>query len=115
MALLKSHLYTHEDSAPRFRHMEWQRVFSSQHLFSVPLSDQTVEWTVYLSDSALWERYATLSQIANLSETPAEGGSEKERCREWVMQALGKGDTVRNERGEVRVDGVTYFAWTRRL
>lgn len=91
-------------------------MFEEQRGFSVPLAAQQVEWSVYLSDEALWERYATLSQIANLSETPeGEGGSEKERLREWVLEALRAEDTVRNERGEVRVDGVTYFAWTTRL
>jgi hypothetical protein len=96
-----------EDSSP------WQMLKDTftHHLpkFSLPLGEETVKWTVWLSDDAVWERYTTLSQIANL-----DVGRKKE-IELRVREALKESSTERNEKGEVAVHGVTYLAWTARI
>jgi hypothetical protein len=114
------------DGLPRFRDLEWKKVFEKQldttplqtikdtvqgHLpkFSLPLGEDTFKWTVWLEDEAVWSRYATLSQIANLE------GDQKVKTKLKVLEALKNDSTERNERGEVAVHGVTYLAWTSRV
>jgi hypothetical protein len=77
--------------------------------FSLPLGEDDVKWTVWLTDEGVWSRYATLSQIANLK------GEKLGAVRKQVADAL-KGDEVeRNEKGEIAVHGVTHFVWTSRV
>lgn len=78
-------------------------------LFSLPLGEDKVEWKVWLDDEAIWARYATLSQIANLDE------DAQEKVKKQVLEALQGRDTERNEKGEAAIHGVTYFAWTSRV
>ena len=123
---LKDIIVSLEDGHPRFRHMQWKQVFEKQQdttplqalkdtfthhfpQFSLPLGEDTVKWTVWLSDDGVWDRFTTLSQIANLDE------GKKEEVREQVFAAL-KGEGVeRNEKGEIALHGVTYLAWTSRI
>jgi hypothetical protein len=115
-----------EDGHPRFRHMEWKKVFEKQlestplqtlkdtfihnlPNFSLPLGEDTVNWTVYLTDEGVWSKYTTLSHIANLDAATKEG------VRKRVFDVLKGDDVERNEKGEVASHGVTYFAWTSRI
>lgn len=115
-----------EDGKPRFRHIKWKQVFEKQQdttplealkdtfthnmpLFSLPLGEETIKWTIWLSEEALWNRYTTLSQIANTQ------GEKREEIRKKVVEALKGGDVERNENGEVAMHGITYFAWTSRV
>lgn len=71
-----------DDQHPRFRHEQWREVFEKQlsttpftihaadPLFSLPVGEESVKFTYWLSKEAVWERYSTLSQIAVLE--PAE-------------------------------------------
>lgn len=77
--------------------------------FSLPLGEETVKWTVWLSEEALWSRFTTLSQIANLDE------ERREKVHHEVLQALKEGGAKTNEKGEVELHGVTYLAWTSRV
>jgi hypothetical protein len=77
--------------------------------FSLPLGNEDVKWTVYLTDNELWSRYSTLSQIAN------QEGEMKEEIRRTVFEALKDESTERNKKGEVAVHGVTHLAWTSRV
>lgn len=77
--------------------------------FSVPLGQDSVSWTVWLTEDALWNRFNTLSQIAVLE------GEKKVAAQAWFKEALTMDDVERNEKGEVAVHGVTYFAWTDRM
>ena len=114
------------DGATRFRDHKWKEVFENQlattplqtlkdtftqqlPLFSLPLGEQKVEWTVWLDDEAVFARYATLSQIANLDQ------EKQGKVKKQVLEALKGDDTVRNEKGEIAVRGVTYLAWTSRV
>ena len=73
------------------------------------MGQDTVSWTVWLSEEALWNRFNTLSQIAVLE------GEKKTAAQARFREALSMPDVERNEKGEVAVHGVTYFAWTDRM
>lgn len=115
-----------DDGHPRFRHLAWRQVFEDQQYttpyqslkgtftdnlpsFSLPIGEDKVEWSVWLSDEAIWSRYSTLSQITN---SPSE---KKDEIRKRVFEVLKDKTTVRNKDGEVEVRGATYLAWTTRL
>ncbi|KAE9381626.1 methyltransferase domain-containing protein [Stipitochalara longipes BDJ] len=123
---LKNIIASLDDGHPRFRHMTWKQVFEKQQdttplqtlvdtfshhmpMFSLPLGEEDVKWTVWLDDEAVWSRYATLSMIANLDE------NRKEEVRKEVLDTLKEDGVERNARGEVAVHGMTYFAWTSRV
>ncbi len=67
-----------EDSLPRFRHGKWRAVFDEQlragplsihtaePLFTLPLGEHHVPWTVWLPKEAVWERFHTISYVAIL-------------------------------------------------
>jgi hypothetical protein len=115
-----------EDGLPRFRHLRWKEVFETQldttplqtlkdtftqdlPKFSLPIGEENIKWTVYLTDEGVWSRYSTLSQIAN------QEGVQKDEIRRRVLEALSDESTERNEKGEVAVHGVTYLVWTSRV
>lgn len=69
-----------DDQQPRFRHQQWMKAFDNQSswpldvpststLFSLPLGEETFEFTYWMSKEAVWQRYSTLSQIAVLDAT----------------------------------------------
>lgn len=114
-----------DDGHNRFRSgLQWMEVFEEQakaeggtqsdnhgrrRLFEYPLKDAKIPWTVWLSEEALWERYATLSHISRL-----EGAARDNVVR--AFKDIMKGEDVeRNELGQVAVHGNTYLAWTLRL
>jgi len=83
----------------------------SDHLpkFSLPLGEAKVPFEVWLSEDALWSRLRTLSQIAVLC--PEDLAKAENTAREIL-----KGEDVeRNDKGEVKLHGDTYFAWTDRI
>ncbi len=123
---MKDIIWSLDDGEPRFRHQKWNDVFNAQQdttplnalvdtftdrlpQFSLPLGDEIVKWTVWLTEEGVWERYLTLSQIAVLK------GVEREKVRRKVLEALKGDDVERNENGQVALHGVTYFAWTSRI
>lgn len=102
--------------------MKWKNVFENQGnaeashglvapsaMFSLPIKEEKVEWTVWLTEEKLWDRYSTMSQIVNLEE------QDREKIRLQVTEALHGDDVERNEKGEVALHAVTYFAWTFKL
>lgn len=123
------HLYLtlHHDNLPSTdQQKKWQEVFEQQppgnpvqvirdtltdHLprFSLPLGENTVKWTRWLSEEALWARINTLSQIAVLT------GEDREAAVKVFKDTLQGDDVERNQKGEIAVHGVTYFAWTDRI
>ncbi|KAI0100396.1 S-adenosyl-L-methionine-dependent methyltransferase [Nemania sp. FL0031] len=123
---LNNYILGFDDGLPRFRHSKWQEVFEKQppanpvqairdtfsdHLprFSLPLGENSVKWTMWLSEEALWARINTLSQIAVLK------GEEREAAIKMYKDILQGDDVNRNEKGQIEVHGVTYFAWTDRI
>lgn len=74
---LKDIIASHEDGHPRFRHMVWKQAFEKQQdtsplqtlkdtflhnmpTFSLPLGEENVKWTVWLTEEALWSRVSLL-------------------------------------------------------
>lgn len=57
----------------------------------------------------MWERYLTISYIAN-SE-----GEERARIKKVVFEAMKGGGVERNEKGEVALHGRTALYWTSRI
>ncbi|KAL3417268.1 methyltransferase C25B8.09 [Phlyctema vagabunda] len=115
-----------DDGLSRFRDGDWKKVFEDQQKtsplqalkdtfmhqlpqFSLPLGEESVGWTVWLSEQAIWDRYSTLSHIANTR------GSQREQIHRDVFDAFKGDDVERNEKGEIAVHGVTYLAWTSRV
>ncbi|KAF4124033.1 tRNA G46 methylase TrmB [Geosmithia morbida] len=98
------------DGQPRFRDYKWKDVFDTQTgLFSTPIGEDGIEWTIWLSHQALWERVQTLSHVALLRGADADDFKEK-------FDDLAKaGDGQRNDKGEVAIHGKTVLAWTTRL
>jgi len=97
----------HNRTQHHFRHVSTRSHKLPQ--FSLPLGEETVKWTVWLTEEAIWERYLTLSQIAVLK------GLDRETVVRAVFEAMKGDDVERNENGEVGLQGVTYSAWTSRL
>ncbi|KAK9775779.1 putative Methyltransferase [Seiridium cardinale] len=123
---LNDFVWSLDDGFPRFRHLQWKDVFERQtpgnplqvvkdtlfdHLprFSLPLGKDSVKWTVWLSEDALWSRINTLSQVAVLQ------GQDRENAVKLFKDVLDGDDVERNGKGEIAVHGVTYFAWTDRI
>lgn len=109
------------DGQSRFKEGVWRNVFERQlkgnplvlsdtmPLFSLPLGEDRVDWTVWLTEDALWSRFATLSHVAVLE------GQARDEVYEKFRKILAGGDVERNENAEIAVHGTTYFAWTSRL
>jgi hypothetical protein len=96
---LKDIIASLEDGHPRFRHMVWKQVFENQldtsplqalkdtfnlnfQSFSLPVGEDDVKWTVWLTDEDVWSRFGTLSQIANQTE------DKRAEIRKEVLEAL---------------------------
>ncbi|KAK5173685.1 uncharacterized protein LTR77_002366 [Saxophila tyrrhenica] len=112
------------DSAPRYRHEAWRGVFdqqskssplsliiasSSEQLFSLPLAETEEKFEVRLTKEELWERYATLSQVANLGE------EEKGKVRSRFMSILEGEDVEVDGEGRVVCHGHTKCVWTGKI
>ncbi|KAI1143293.1 S-adenosyl-L-methionine-dependent methyltransferase [Hypoxylon sp. FL0543] len=123
---LNDFVYSLDDGLPRFKHLKWKEVFDQQlpatplqvikdtftdrlPRFSLPLGEDSVKWTVWLSEEALRLRLNTLSQIALLK------GDKREAYLELLKEILQGDDVERNEKGEIAVHGITFFIWTDRI
>ncbi|KAI1457441.1 S-adenosyl-L-methionine-dependent methyltransferase [Annulohypoxylon moriforme] len=115
-----------DDGLPRFRHQKWKDVFDQQipttplqvlkdtftdslPKFSLPRGEDSVKWTVWLSEQELSLRLNTLSQIAVLK------GDEREAWDKLFKEVIEGDDVERNEKGQIAVHGITFFMWTDRL
>ena len=75
---MKDIMWSFEDQHPRFRHETWKEVFDKQlsttpftiqfadPLFSLPLGEDSVKFTYWLTREAVWERFHSISYIAVL-------------------------------------------------
>jgi hypothetical protein len=100
--MVRSHLFALDDVVddhePRFRHNEWRKVFEHQlattpvtamvvgnnnSLFSLPLGEDAVKWTVWLDVEALWKRLRTLSHVAVLEGEQLQVSNHSPFCRNF--------------------------------
>ncbi|KAL8954050.1 MAG: hypothetical protein Q9222_000107 [Ikaeria aurantiellina] len=117
-AKLKDIMWTYDDQHPRFRHESWRKVFDKQlsstpftiqaadPLFSLPVGEDSVDFTHWMHPEAIWERYRSLSQIAVLE------GDELRRVKEAVLAAMNAPDVERDPDGKLPLHGRTVYAWT---
>lgn len=69
------------DNEPRFRHLQWKKVFDEQikvtplsllkasdQYFALPVGEQIETFETTLSKEAMWERYSSLGHIAALED-----------------------------------------------
>lgn len=128
--------WSFDDNHPRFRHERWREVFDKQlsttplriqaaePLFSLPIGEDSVKFSIWLSRDAIWERYHTLSQISNLEaeqravinlkipDRVVNADHEQQDTKTKVIEATEKSDAERNEKGELALHGRTVFCWT---
>jgi len=68
---MKNITHSFVDEHARFRQEKWRQPFENQAsspIFSMPLGEQTFEFTKWLTPQQIWDRYATLSQVLVLDE-----------------------------------------------
>ncbi|EME80282.1 uncharacterized protein MYCFIDRAFT_31560 [Pseudocercospora fijiensis CIRAD86] len=110
------------DQEPRFRHLQWKKVFDEQikmtplslikasddQLFSLPIAEYHEPWQVALPVDKVWERYRTLGYISVLRD------EKLEKTKKTFMDAIGAPD-VERDAGNVVVHGNTYLVWTTKI
>jgi len=115
---MKNITWSLDDNKPRFRHDAWKDVFEARlkstpltifaanPLFSLPIGTDSLKWTVWLSKDAIWDRFHTISHIANLD-------SEKlQETKDKVYELLNGPDVETNTEGKVALHGHTVWAWS---
>ncbi|MCJ1373466.1 hypothetical protein MMC20_004694 [Loxospora ochrophaea] len=138
-AKIKDITWSFDDKHPRFRHEQWRKVFDKQlsstpftiqmadPLFSLPLGEDSVKFTDWVSKEGIWERYRTISHIAVLEGEQMEVSRVLSVDKFWldgrlmvptqtvkrkVFEAMEEDDVEMNEKGEVALHGQTVFYWT---
>lgn len=112
---LNAQIFTLPDfGPPRFRHNNWPRVFDRQAevakpLFSTPIGEEKLPWTVWLEKTAVWNRINTLSHVFALES------EDKVAFKEVFDEEVNASNGEFNEKGEVLVHGVTLLAWSKKL
>lgn len=84
-------------------------VGGTNSLFSLPLGEERVEWSVWLGKEGLWKRVRTLSHFAGLE------GKALEEARLFFDNALEGPDVERDGEGKIKVDGITLMVWTSKI
>jgi hypothetical protein len=114
-------IWTFDDDSPRFRHEKWRQVFDDQNasdplsmhlatpLFGLPIGEDSVEFTSWLSKEDIWGRLRTLSQLAVLE------GEELDKIRTKFEESLKEEGTELDEQGRVAVHGRTVFYWSSKI
>ncbi|KXT06260.1 hypothetical protein AC578_9117 [Pseudocercospora eumusae] len=106
------------DEEPRFRHLQWKKVFDEQvkmtplslikasddQLFSLPIAEHHEPWQVALPVDKAWERYRTLGHISVLRD------EKLEKTKKIFMDAVGAPDVE-----HVVIHGNTYVVWTTKI
>lgn len=135
-------IWTFDDDRPRFRHGKWRQVFDQQTkltpilttkstdpLFSLPIGEDHIPFTVWLSKEDLWKRWRTLSQIAILEGEALKVGTvtipshvsqrrltkTSQKNRAAFDEILSGDDVEKNDDGFIAVHGNTVLAWTSKI
>ncbi|KAL9067211.1 MAG: hypothetical protein Q9161_007011 [Pseudevernia consocians] len=119
----------------RFRHEQWRTVFEKQlestpfsiqsadPLFSLPLGEEYVEFTQWLSPDAIWEsskpvrwsrrkRASGELMMGYICVVKSRGSLQGKDTKKKVLEATGAADVEKNENGELELHGRTYSAWS---
>ena len=109
-----------DDKEPRYRHMEWKKVFDEQvkktplsllvasddQMFSLPIGEHEEPFETSLPPEKAWERYATLAHIAVLE------GEKLAKTKQTFMDAV---NAEKDANGNVTVHGYTHAIWTSKI
>lgn len=107
-----------EDNHPRFRNMQWKKVFDEQGssnplllhfsnpIFGLPIGEESVDFVRWLSKEDIWNTFQTYSQVANLKS------DQLAAVKRTLETAIDSSETEVNSEGKVAVHGKTVFAWT---
>lgn len=110
-------MWSLEDGHPRFRNMQWKKVFdeqggstplsifSSDPMFGLPIGEKTFEFSRWLSKDDIWRTFQTYSQVANL---PSDKLAAVEKT---FWDAIDSKHTETDDQGRVAVHGKTVIAW----
>lgn len=110
-------MWSLEDGHPRFRDMQWKKVFdeqgssnplaifSSTPLFGLPVGEQTFEFSRWLSKDDVWKTFQTYSQVVNL---PSDRLAQVEKI---FWDAVNSPETEIDDQGRIAVHGKTVVAW----
>ena len=95
-------------------------IHSADPLFSLPLGEHTDKWEIWLSKEAFWDRYRTLSHIANLKGEQVEVSESSEfhglklnlrqTTKKYCFDILD--GAPKNDNGEIAFHGNTFAYWT---
>lgn len=111
------------DQEPRFRDLQWRKVFDEQvkktplsliktsdgdQLFSLPIGEYLEPFQATLSVEQAWQRFNTLGHVAALE------GEAKERVYKGFMDALTEG-VEQDDVGNVVLHGNTWAVWTKKI
>lgn len=68
--MIKSHIWSHDDNVPRFRHGKWRNVFDEkeQTYFETPINEEHEPQTHWSTPEAIWERLKTYSNFSTADE-----------------------------------------------
>jgi hypothetical protein len=115
-------IWSFDDDLPRYRHNQWRQVFDEQvekgplslltagdQLFTLPLGEQHEHFETKLSKDQVWERYNTLSHIAQ------QEGEERDRTYKTFTDAINSADVEIDDSGKVAVHGTTIAVWTAKI
>lgn len=127
------------DEVPRFRHLQWRKVFDEQvkktplsliiasddQKFSLPIGEHIEPFEVALSEEQAWDRYRTLGHIAVLEGDRLEVSDHpplcdtvlitRQRTKKTFMDAISGPDVEKNAEGKVIVHGKTYAVWSSKI
>jgi hypothetical protein len=82
---------------------------SATQLFSLPLAEHTIPFEHLLTPEELWERFATLGHIAEMSE------EEREGVHKTFLTILEDPSAGKDGEGRLTVYGNTYVYWTSKI
>ncbi|KAF3397488.1 hypothetical protein DPV78_007960 [Talaromyces pinophilus] len=68
--MIKSHIWSHDDNVPRFRHGTWRNVFDDkeQTYFETPIQEEHESQTQWRTPEAVWDRLKTYSIFSTAEE-----------------------------------------------
>jgi hypothetical protein len=69
--MIKSHIWSHDDNVPRFRHGTWRNVFGEkgQTYFQTPIQEEHESHTQWGTPKAIWDRLNTYSIFSTAEES----------------------------------------------
>lgn len=111
------------DDVPRYRHMEWKKIFDEQvkktplsliiadqdQLFSLPIAEHKEPFQVALPAEQCWGRFATLGCVAVLE------GERLEKTKKTFMDAISASDVDKDADGNIIMHGYAHVAWTTKI